>query len=254
VSAIRRTVLVKACLNGNRAPGEHPALPVTPTELAREARLAVRAGAGALHVHPRGPDGLETLDAGAVAAALGAIRAAAPGVPVGVSTAAWIEPDPERRVDLVRRWTVRPDFASINLSEPDAAPLADALLELGVGVEAGLSTVDDVEALARACFAARCVRHLIEVEASSDDRAVDLAWRVDRALDGTPADAPRLHHGFGPPTWAVLRAALDAGRNVRVGLEDTVELPDGSRAKDNGDLVAAAVALASARGLRAEPD
>ena len=27
-------MLIKACLNGSRAPGEHPALPLTPTQLA----------------------------------------------------------------------------------------------------------------------------------------------------------------------------------------------------------------------------
>jgi uncharacterized protein (DUF849 family) len=35
---------------------------------------------------------------------------------------------------------------------------------------------------------------------------------------------------------------------VRVGLEDVLVLPDGSTAADNAELVAAAVALAPARG------
>src|SRR5438309_9090907 len=55
-------VLIKACLNGARRRQEHPAIPVTPDELAAESRRAVEARAGALHVHPRAADGSQTLD------------------------------------------------------------------------------------------------------------------------------------------------------------------------------------------------
>jgi uncharacterized protein (DUF849 family) len=55
---------------------------------------------------------------------------------------------------------------------------------------------------------------------------------------------PRLHHGYGAATWAVLAAAVERGRDIRVGLEDTLELPDGSTASGNGELVAAAARLA----------
>lgn len=44
-------MLIKACLNGSRKPGEHPALPLTPEELACDAKSVV-AAAWALHVHP----------------------------------------------------------------------------------------------------------------------------------------------------------------------------------------------------------
>jgi uncharacterized protein (DUF849 family) len=37
--------------------------------------------------------------------------------------------------------------------------------------------------------------------------------------------------------------------DVRVGLEDTLVLPDGRTARDNGELIAAAVSMASAAGL-----
>jgi uncharacterized protein (DUF849 family) len=46
------------------------------------------------------------------------------------------------------------------------------------------------------------------------------------------------------PTWAVLRRAIAAGHDIRVGLEDTLVLDDGSPAAGNAELVAAAVALA----------
>lgn len=42
---------MKACLNGARHPREHPALPVTPGELAQDAARVRAAGADALHLH-----------------------------------------------------------------------------------------------------------------------------------------------------------------------------------------------------------
>ncbi len=46
---------MKACLNGDRSRADHPGVPITPEELAREAEAAVEAGARAIHLHPRGP-------------------------------------------------------------------------------------------------------------------------------------------------------------------------------------------------------
>src|SRR5207249_1237256 len=112
--------------------------------LAQDAQRTVWAGAGALHIHPRGTDGHETLEADMIGAALLAVRAVCPGVPVGVSTGIWIEPDAARRLALVRRWNMRPDFAGVNFSETGAVELCEALLAMGIGVEAGLWTADDV--------------------------------------------------------------------------------------------------------------
>ena len=39
-------ILVKACLNGARAPGSHPALPVTPEQLALAQQRAGASNAG----------------------------------------------------------------------------------------------------------------------------------------------------------------------------------------------------------------
>ena len=52
---------VKACLNGGRTRAEHPAVPLTPAELAADAVAVRQAGAFAVHVHPRDPHGKETL-------------------------------------------------------------------------------------------------------------------------------------------------------------------------------------------------
>jgi uncharacterized protein (DUF849 family) len=134
---------IKACLNGGRSREEHPAVPRTPSELAADAIAVRRAGAFAVHVHPRDADGAQTLDAAACDAAVAAIRAAVPGLPVGLSTSEAIDRDPFARAAALTAWRRPPDFVSVNLSELGWAGIARAALHAGIGVEAGLATPAD---------------------------------------------------------------------------------------------------------------
>jgi uncharacterized protein (DUF849 family) len=246
--------LVKACLNGNRSRHEHPALPVSPAELALEAHHARLVGAGAVHVHPRAADGTESLEPHTVRLCLEAIRRSCPGLPVGVTTAGWVEPDVERRVWLVERWDHLPDFASVNLSEDGVPELVYALLRRGIEVEAGLVDERDVERLTGSGFADRCLRVLVEIDEEADgSRAASMARAVDEALDRAGIEAPRLHHAAGIATWEVIEQALQREHDIRVGLEDTFPLPDGRPARDNADLVRAAVRIAEHLGRQVEP-
>ncbi len=242
-------MLIQACVNGSRPAGEHPRLPVTPEQIAREAVSLQRAGAACLHVHPRRVDGTELLAGADVAAVLQAVREACPGIPVGVTTAAWIEPDLLRRLSNVDAWYVLPDFASVNLSEEGALTIVDMLNERGVGVEAGVWNVDDARVLLDNGLDDACARVLVEVEAEYDpDDAVRLAAAIDFVLDDGLSQAPRLHHGGGLATWSVLAAAIDKGHDVRIGLEDTLVLGNGRSAIDNAELVTAVGAMAIACG------
>src|SRR5262249_45574178 len=239
--------MLQACLNGGRAVGEHPAVPLSPDELAGAAAAAGAAGASSLHVHPRGGAGRESLDAEVVGAAVAAIRRACPGVPLGVTTGAWIEPDPERRRARVAAWRIRPDFASVNFSEPGAVALCPTLDDLGVGGEAGLRSVDDAERFVAA--PPRVLRILVEAPEPDPGAGAATALAIERALDGAGgpgAGAPRLVHGQEAAAWPILVAALRRGRDVRIGLEDVLVLPDGRPARDNAELVAAAAALVGA--------
>ncbi|WCN82916.1 3-keto-5-aminohexanoate cleavage protein [Micromonospora sp. LH3U1] len=230
--------LLKACLNGGRSRDAHPAVPVTPAELAADAARCAALGVAAVHVHPRDASGAESLRPAVIADALTAIRAARPGLPVGVSTGAWIEPDPAARVAAVRAWSVLPDFVSVNAHEPGAEAVAAALHERGVLVEAGLWTLDAVEAYRS--WRVPAGRILVECMAEEVVAALVDASRILAAL---PADAPPvLLHAEGPATWTVLAEAVRRGLDARIGLEDTLYLPDGSPAADNAALVAAAVA------------
>src|SRR3954452_17570477 len=107
-------MLLQAALNGPMTKADHPALPITGDELARDAKACLEAGAGAIHMHPRDGDGQESLHAEVVDSVVRRVRAAC-GVPVGVSTGAGIEPDLQRRLELIGAWS-EPDYASVNVS------------------------------------------------------------------------------------------------------------------------------------------
>ena len=76
----------------------------------------------------------------------------------------------------------------------------------------------------------------IDDEGLGAEPAVAAAAAIDAVLDGAGIDRPRLHHGYGPATWAVLAAAVPLGRDIRVGLEDVLELPGGEIAPGNAAL------------------
>jgi uncharacterized protein (DUF849 family) len=226
---------VMACLNGGRTREEHPAVPQTAAELAIDAVAARRAGALAVHVHPRDARGAQTLEARACDAAVAAIRASAPGMPVGLSTTEAIDPDPFARAEAITGWRAPPDFVSVNLGELGWAGIIRAALHAGIGVEAGLASPSEAEELARSPFAHRAVRALVEVEGgAAEARAVS---------ERVPEGVPQLWHGYGPLTWEVLAAGAAAAHDVRIGLEDVLVLPDGRTAEGNAELVAAAVEL-----------
>lgn len=235
-------MFLKACLNGNRTPADHPALPVTPAALAADARRAVAAGADALHVHPRDVAGLESLAPEPVAAALVAVREACPSVPVGISTGAWIEPDISRRIALIDTWTLLPDFVSVNLSEPGVERVLAALARRGVGLEAGIWSVDDARYLLE-LTGVSWLRLLLEPREAAIERAGATVDAIEDVLNGVLPDVPRLLHGTDGTVWSLLERAAHSGYGSRIGLEDTLTLRAGRLAPDNAALVA------EARGL-----
>ncbi len=235
---------LQAALNGDRTKAAHAATPVSVEELAQDAAACVAAGARAIHLHPRDPEGRETLEAGIVDEAVTKVRDAC-GVPVGVTTSAEIEPDPERRLELARAWRV-PDYTSVDLSEAGATEVMEALIEVGVGIEAGVWTVEDAERLAASGFGGRVTRILVEPGElqllNSEDKAADavgLVEDVHRALDRFGLKAPRLQHGDGEVTWVLLMDAVRRGLDTRIGLEDTLSGPNGERTAGNEALVRA---------------
>jgi uncharacterized protein (DUF849 family) len=234
-------IMIKACLNGNRRPGDHPALPVTPLELAEAAREAREAGADAVHMHPRDATGRESLSAVHIGAAVRAVRQTCPGLPVGVSTGLWISGgDVEARREAVQGWAAleqedRPDFASVNLAEEGFSDLWQDLRRLGVGVEAGVWSVDDADALAATGL--ECLRVLVEIIGGSADTSVSRAHAVLARLDHLGVPGPRLLHGEEAPAWILVDEAGQLGLATRIGLEDVLHSPVGDPVDGNAELV-----------------
>jgi uncharacterized protein (DUF849 family) len=231
---------VKACINGARSPDAHPGLPVTPEQLAAAALAAHQAGAKAVHLHPKTRYGVDSLEPDIVEAAVSAVRHAVPGLPLGVTTGFWALPDANARLATVKSWEVLPDFASVNWDEPGAEELADLLLTRGVGVEAGIFHAEAAESWTRSELARHCMRVMIELGPDGDATTAD-ALLDQLKVVGSPA--PVLLHGFDDSCWPLLEHAGRLGLQTRIGLEDTLKLPDGSAAGDNAALVGAAVKL-----------
>jgi uncharacterized protein (DUF849 family) len=238
--------LLEVALNGSRGPEEHPSIPRTTDELAAAARQSVDAGAQAVHLHAYDDGGVESLEAGACAAALRAVRRVCAGVPISLTTSAEIEPDPERRQRLVDSWTELPELVTANQGEEGIAALCEALLSCGVGIEAGLLELADADAFVVASgLASRSTRVLIEpLDADPDDAVAHAAAMQQRLADGA-VRLEQVHHGDGIASWAVNARAVRLGHGIRTGLEDTTVLPDGDLAPDNAALVRAAAELLS---------
>ncbi|MFB8189057.1 3-keto-5-aminohexanoate cleavage protein [Microbacterium sp. NPDC055988] len=241
VAGSERRMLLQACVNGARDPAEHPWLSLDEGVVADDAARAVAAGAREVHVHPKDAAGRDSLAADDVARWVAAVRQAAPGVPVGVTTGEWAEPDVERRLAAIESWTELPDHASVNWHESGADEVAALLLRRGVVVEAGLWDAAGFEVWKRSPVRAQCLRVLIELPDEPAETVREHAEGMIAHVSLEEPELPVLLHGEEGSTWPLFDLAVELGLDARIGLEDTLLLPDGSTAPGNAALVRAAV-------------
>jgi uncharacterized protein (DUF849 family) len=233
--------MLQACLNGARSRHDHPKVPISPEDLALDALGAAAAGATEFHVHPRDAEGIETLAAEDIAAALTAIRTKVPGMPVGISTREGIRIDKSRGFDQMRQWTVLPDYVSVNLGEDDAEDIMALMIAKGIGIEAGLATAADARKFVKLATVKDCLRVLVEIDFEKDvATALRLADEIMRILADSHVALPILLHGFDETMWPLYRKSLALGVDARLGFEDGLYLPDGRIAADNRDIIASA--------------
>lgn len=229
--------MLQVCPNGPRTRAEHPHLPVTPAELASSVVDAVAAGAQDVHLHPKDPQGADSLHPDHVAAVLTAVQTAAPGIPVGVTTGAWTQPDPQRRAALIRSWSVLPDHASVNWHEDGADLVAETLLERGIDIEAGIFSGTEAAQRFLTWKYAHRVRHVLAEIVDADPASPTTLLHQLGHAHGRPI----LLHGEDASAWPVLRLAASRNLDCRIGLEDTLSLPNGAPAPDNTALITAAL-------------
>jgi uncharacterized protein (DUF849 family) len=158
-----------------------------------------------------------------------------------------------QRLAMVARWadlpeTARPDFASVNVSEPGFAELVAALHRAGIAVEAGVWSATDARALADS-GSAGWARILVEIVDGSAGAAVAAADAVLARLDELDVAGPRLLHGEDAACWPLVAHAGRLGLPTRIGLEDTTAGPAGEPVAGNADLVRRALAVWTAAAL-----
>jgi hypothetical protein len=107
----------------------------------------------------------------------------------------------------------------------------------GVGIEAGLWHAEGVAACNRSPHRDRCLRVLLELpDGLVGEEAVEGGFET---LAGPLLNhrLPVLLHGEGSSAWPALKVARERGLDTRIGLEDTLTLPDGTEAPDNAALI-----------------
>lgn len=253
-------------------PAQHP-VPVTAAEMANAARQAYDAGASVMHVHFRRQEAnqghLPSWEPQVAADIADAIRTACPGVLLNFSTGT-IGRQQQGPIDCLRRCT--PEIGACNAGSLNylkvkrdgtwAWPpmlfentvekieeLLGVMRETGtrpefecfdVGIVRSVAMFQQVGMIARASF-----NFVMGVDSGMPADADLLAL----LLKYLPGDNPWQTTLIGrQDIWPVHQKAAELGGHLRTGLEDTFYLPNGERAKHNGELIQALVNLAEDAG------
>ncbi|MCG7308128.1 3-keto-5-aminohexanoate cleavage protein [Brachybacterium sp. ACRRE] len=237
-------MLLQVCPNGARTPDEHPALSAEPSVIAADVAASVQVseatthvGVGSVHVHPKDPDGCDSLASEHVDRWIRAFRGACPHVELGVTTGAWSASDPAERCALIGEWQELPDIASVNWHEDGAEDVAGLLLSRGIGVEAGIWTLEAAERWAVSPLAGRCTRVLVEIQDIPGDQVLAEARAILGIIRSARPASSILLHGEERSAWPAFEIARGLRLDTRIGLEDTLALPDGAVAASNAQLV-----------------
>lgn len=254
-------------------PKQHP-VPVTPAQMAAEARTAFGAGASIMHVHVRcqetGRGHLPSWDPDVADAVVTAIRDACPGVVINLSTGV-VGRDISGPLACLRR--VRPEIAACNAGSLNYLKIKDnglwawppmvfdnpvekveqflaAMTECGTHPEFECFDVGILRSVGM-YLKARLFAGLPEVNfvmgvASGMPCDADLLALLPRYA---PAGAVWQTTLIGrAEIWPVHQRTAEMGGMLRSGLEDTFYLPDGERARSNGELIEALVSCARSSG------
>ncbi len=264
-----RPCMITCALSGvvaNRA--QCPAIPYTPEEYAAEAKRAFEAGAAAVHIHARTPDGAPSYEVEDYRAIHQAVTAACPVI-VNFSTGAVGIPT-EKKIAPIR--AMKPAVGALNMGSMNYAkyhPVRKSFVFEFVFANPFSEIVEIVKAMNEAgtrpemeCFDVGHVGNawpLIDMGLLRPPYQFSLILGV---LGGAPPTAANLLAmveqlppgsdweviGIGRDQWRLLAAACAVGGNVRVGLEDNFHLPEGTMARSNGELVERAARMVRDQG------
>ena len=254
-------------------PRQHP-VPVTPQQMAAEAKAAYDAGASVMHIHLRqqapGKGHLPSWDVDLSKAVQAAIRDACPGVIIN-HTSGIVGPDYAGALACIR--DTAPEIAACNAGSLNYLKLkADGgwawppmLFDNPVGkIQDYLDAMKDVGARPEfECFDTGIVRSVAMYRDNGMVAGVPQYNFVMGVASGMPADPDllpillrlKLPGALWQVTaigraeiWPLHRACAELGGCLRTGLEDTFYLPDGAKARSNGELVEAVARIARQAG------
>lgn len=254
-------------------PSQHP-VPVTPEELAREARRARDAGASIIHIHFRrqepGQGRFPTWDPAVAKACCDAIRAEVPDILLNLSTGV-VGDDLSGPLGCLE--AVRPELAALNAGSlnylrtkkdgswawppmlfdnpvPKVKRFFDAMKALGITPECE-------------CFDTGIVRSVglyLENGMLTPPTHVSFVMGVASGMPAKASWLPLLLEELPPgahwqtiaigreDVWAVHQRTAELGGHLRTGLEDTFYLPNGERSSSNGPLIEALAKVARDAG------
>lgn len=252
-------LIIAVAPNGARKnKNDHPGVPITPAEIAREAARCLEAGASMIHLHVRDEKGRHTLDAEAYRAAQEAVfQAVGDRIVVQVTSEASGVYQPQAQMDAVK--AIRPESVSLALRElvPDAnrlAPFAtflEWLVREAVTPQYILFSPDEVAFYAdlRDRGVIPSTPHwLLFVLGRYPAEEPSSACVLLPFLGRCRAAVPWAECAFGRGEHRCASAAVALGGHVRVGFENNSYLKDGSVAETNAQLIQQVYDVARAVG------
>jgi uncharacterized protein (DUF849 family) len=258
-----RIVLAVAPNGGRKTKADHPALPMTADELARDAAECLERGASMIHLHVRDEEGRHCLDPDAYRAAIARICEAVGDrlvIQITSESLGLYSPAEQRAAVL----ETNPEAVSLALRElaPEEADdeafgaFLGELKQMRIHPQIILYTPGEAERLG-----AMAKQGLIPFDRLSVlyvlGRFALTRTAIPRdLLPFLAPDMPRFDSwsvcAFGRREAACVTAAALLGGHGRVGFENNLALPDGDRAASNAELVGVAQRALEAVGLQIE--
>jgi uncharacterized protein (DUF849 family) len=242
-------LIIVAPNGARRGKADHPALPITPEEIADEVARCADAGAAMVHLHARTPTGEHSLEIDDNAAVLDAVRQrVGERIIVQITTEAVGRYAPEQQMRLIR--TLQPEAASFALREliPDehhasaAAEFFHWCAEARILAQYILYSAEDLQRYLdlrrRGLLPADC-HHLLFVlgryskdQQSSPDDLAPFTALTDQLKGKRWAVC-----AFGQREQACLLEAARHGGDVRIGFENNLFSSRGDLARNNAEQV-----------------
>lgn len=256
-------------------------LPVTPEEMAREARRACDAGASIVHVHFRsqgpGQGRLPSWDPKVAKEICDAIRAEVPGLLLNLSTGI-VGPDISGPLACLE--AVKPELAALNAGSLNYLKLRsnDDWAWPPMLFDNPVEKIEAFQKVMKAngivpeceCFDTGIVRSVAMFAKKGlvpNPPHLSLVMGVESGMPNDPRWLPLLLEHMLPQThwqvvgigrqevWPLHQRCAELGGDLRTGLEDTFYLPNGARASSNGQLIEAMAQVAVGAGrVVATPD